>query len=615
MLNRIRQSIVYRIGTLMLLTVLVALSSMVASYVISDAAENDAAAVNLAGSLRAMNYRLAATAPAGDREATRQVADQVAHRLRQVLDISDFVADDTSSAAARYTGVLNHWQQEIRPLVESVAAGQTPMNSLQLATRLEPFIGEVDALVSEYQQIAETKIRLLRVVQLASLFATVLLVYLSLYILHRSVEQPLQQLTDRSMGIAQGNFDLSPLDIDSEDELGVLARTINYMSDEIHATHRDLERRVQLKTAQLQKSHEALDFQYRLARRIGEGPLQGAELEQWLSEFSRLADLENLDLCLMTPEGEAPYEHLVRGFGNSHCDPGDCQVCVSTCGSTVEGDQRTYRFPLEVDKRNYGVLVCSLPQEKELDEEQQQRLATFADSVTAAIAINEREAQERRVALMDERAIIARELHDSLAQSLSYLKIQVTRLTRANRGEQVDREQVQEIIAELKQGLDSSYRQLRELLTTFRLQIGQGGLRGILEQTILSYREQHPQLSILLDYRLDEIPLTPHEEIHLLQLVREASQNAVYHSQGDRVEISLLQGDNHSLEVRIRDNGIGISDAPEKRNHFGMSIMQERASNLDGELTIRRRDTGGTEVSFTFVPDYARNREVIWQEA
>ncbi|WP_444887710.1 histidine kinase [Microbulbifer sp. JMSA008] len=615
MLNRIRQSIVYRIGTLMLLTVLVALSSMVASYIISDAAENDAAAVNLAGSLRAMSYRLAATAPSGDMEATATLSNEVTSRLSRVLSISDFSASDNLRAARNYRKVIGSWEEEIRPLLESIAVGRTSMDSLQLATHLEPFIHDVDTLVLDYQTIAEEKISLLRLVQVASLFAIVALVYLSMYILHRSVEQPLKQLISRSMSIAQGNFNQNRLEIDSEDELGVLARTINYMSDEIHATHRDLAHRVEQKTAQLQKSHEALDFQYRLARRISEGPLAGSELGQWLGEFANVADLNNLDLCLMTPEGEAPYEHLVQGFGNSQCSGSDCRVCVSTCGPSDEGEFRVYRFPLEVDKRNYGVLMCTLPRGNSLDEEQQQRLATFADSVTAAIAINEREAQERRVALLDERAIIARELHDSLAQSLSYLKIQVTRLNRANRSEQVDKSKVKEIITELKEGLDSSYRQLRELLTTFRLQIGPGGLRNILEQSILAYREQHPQITILLDYHLNEVPLTPHEEIHLLQLVREATQNAVYHSQGDMVQISMIQANNQSLNVRIRDNGVGISNAPEKRNHFGMSIMQERASNLNGKLNIQRRTQGGTEVQFNFIPLYARERELVWKDA
>lgn len=615
MLTRIRQSIVYRIGTLMLLTVLVALSSMVASYVISDAADNDAEAVNLAGSLRMMSYQLAATAPAGDVEATRVLADELTLRLERVLSISDFSAGDDVPAAVHYRAVMDDWSLDIRPLLEKVAAGGTSMNSLQLAGSLEPFIRDVDILVSDYQKIAEEKINLLRIVQLGSLFATVLLVYLSLYILHRSVEQPLKQLIRRSRSIAEGDFHTHRIGIDSEDELGLLARTINHMSDVIHANQRDLERRVKRKTAQLQRSHEALDFQYRLARRISEGPLSGRELETWLAEFASVAKLDNLDLCLMTPEGEAPYEHLVLGLGNEQCEPADCNSCVSSCSSTAEGSQRVYRFPLEVDKRNYGVLVCSVAGDSELEDEQQQRLATFADSITAAIAINERVDQDRRVALMDERAIIARELHDSLAQSLSYLKIQVTRLNRAKRNGQMDAEQVEEIITELKQGLDSSYRQLRELLTTFRLQIGQGGLRGILEQSILGYREQHPQISVLLDYRLEEIPLTPHEEIHLLQLVREASQNAVYHSQGNLVEISLVQGDDLAVHISVRDNGVGIGDSPEKRNHFGMSIMQERASNLTGELSIRRRESGGTEVRFEFVPQYAREREILWQSA
>ncbi|QKX15906.1 histidine kinase [Microbulbifer sp. YPW1] len=608
--HRIRQSIVFRIGVLLLLTAFVAISSMVASYVISDAAQHDAEAINVSGFVRAMSYKLASTAQSGDAAATRELADALNKRLNKISTISNFRDSDSSQVARDFHEVKSDWQQEMRPLLEAVASGEHEIDSKELLAAAETFVNKVDRLVLDYQRIAEEKVEFLRIVQLGSLFATITLVYFSMFTLSRSVEQPLRQLIASCREIARGNFRPQLAPLDSEDELGMLTQTIKGMSEVIDQTHRELEDRVEEKTRQLQQSHKVLDFQYRLARRISEGPLNGQEIERWLEEFSALTGLPDLDLCLMTQEGETPYEHLIYGEGNRSCEEQECFSCSHSCGPTEGIEQRLYRYPLEADKRNYGVLVCSLPANQLLHREQQQRLSAFADAITTAITLKERGEHERRVALMGERGIIARELHDSLAQSLSYLKIQVARLSRCTKSEEIDREQVIDITDELKQGLNSSYRQLRELLTTFRLQVSEGGLRDILRRSVEQYREQHPEIDIEFNYELDEIPLTPNEEIHLLQLVREASQNAVYHSWGDHVSISLVPGPGQQVFASICDNGKGISDSPEKRNHFGMSIMQERASNLGGALDIHRRDAGGTEVAFSFLPEYARARQM-----
>jgi nitrate/nitrite-specific signal transduction histidine kinase len=95
-------------------------------------------------------------------------------------------------------------------------------------------------------------------------------------------------------------------------------------------------------------------------------------------------------------------------------------------------------------------------------------LETVARHIGTAINLSHCATRDRRLALLEERATIARELHDSLAQSLSYLKIQVSRLDAALRrpnGAAVARP----IIEGLREGLSGAYRQLREILTTFRL--------------------------------------------------------------------------------------------------------------------------------------------------
>ena len=159
---------------------------------------------------------------------------------------------------------------------------------------------------------------------------------------------------------------------------------------------------------------------------------------------------------------------------------------------------------------------------------------------------------------------------------------------------------------ELKQGLDAAYRQLRELLTTFRLKVDGTGLLSALQTTVKQLSEQSG-MQILLNYQLTDIPLAPHEEIHLLQIIREASQNAVHHSQGSEIMISLQQ-DEQGVHLAVEDNGVGIPQAAEKLNHYGLAIMQERSKHLDGNIQIIARAEGGTGVYFRFMPDYLRQK-------
>lgn len=97
--------------------------------------------------------------------------------------------------------------------------------------------------------------------------------------------------------------------------------------------------------------------------------------------------------------------------------------------------------------------------------------------IGVAVGAERRIEQSRRLALLEERAVIARELHDSLAQSLAYLKIQASRLQGAM-GSPDRNGEAAEILSELREGLSGTYRQLRELISTFRMKREDEGLEA-----------------------------------------------------------------------------------------------------------------------------------------
>ena len=219
--------------------------------------------------------------------------------------------------------------------------------------------------------------------------------------------------------------------------------------------------------------------------------------------------------------------------------------------------------------------------------------------MATAIYLEKQITEEQQQTLAEERTVIARELHDSLAQSLSYLKMQVARMRRLNiEGDQ--KAMHDDILDELSSGLNSAYRQLRELLATFRLKLDTPDLLTALRKTIDEFSERLGQ-PVALDYNLPPQTLSPNEEIHTLQIIREALANAVKHAEANEISVAVLFA-TPAVKVRIQDDGKGLPGTGQPVNHYGMVIMQDRARTLGGQVQVQNRDEGGVAVTLSFVP-------------
>lgn len=239
-------------------------------------------------------------------------------------------------------------------------------------------------------------------------------------------------------------------------------------------------------------------------------------------------------------------------------------------------------------------------------EDTERRLVEVtAQLLSMTMGIQSREQEGRRVALLEERAAIARELHDSLAQSLSFMKIQLSRLQSSTNLQQTGSE-IQAILDELRQGLNNAYGELRELLTTFRVHMDVRGL-GTAVQTAIDEFTQRSSLTITLDNRLVNCRLTVNEEFHILHVIREALANIVRHAMASNVWVALVFQSNGTVMVAIDDDGVGYMHAQgDEPHHYGQAIMKERAFSLGGEIQVMARRDGGTRVRLVFTPKLAQ---------
>ena len=287
-----------------------------------------------------------------------------------------------------------------------------------------------------------------------------------------------------------------------------------------------------------------------------------------------------------------------------YCRDHHCNACLVKPEQydelpTEDNDGRRLLLPIRTPGKLLGTLEIWYPADSGLSETSRRLLETLSDQLATAILLEQQNNEEQQLTLAEERTVIARELHDSLAQSLSYLKMQVARLRRLN----IDGEHKahhSEILDELSTGLNSAYRQLRELLTTFRLKLDTPDLYTALGYTVREFSERLGK-PVPLNYNLPPNTLSANEEIHTLQIIREGLANAVKHAGASEVTVEVLF-ESPKVQARVCDNGKGLPGNGQPVSHYGLIIMQDRARTLGGQVKVSNREEGGVEVSLSFVP-------------
>ncbi|VTP73899.1 Nitrate/nitrite sensor protein narX [Leclercia adecarboxylata] len=373
-------------------------------------------------------------------------------------------------------------------------------------------------------------------------------------------------LVASSQHIEQGRFDTPVPDTDLPNELGLLSRTFNHMATELHSLYRSLEISVEEKTHHLHEAHQQLEMLFTCSQAMNTSKIDShcfRHILQTVREYTGISWL-----ALHTSDGWKMQEGEARQNLETQVLP---VIMLDTRFGELrwQSEQRAVPIPL---------------------------MKSVATMLGRGLFSNQAQKHYHQLLLMEERATIARELHDSLAQVLSYLRIQLTLLKHAVPEEN---DAAQAIITDFSRALNAAYRQLRELLTTFRLTLNQANLPAALQETLDDLQKQ-TRAKLSLDCQLSSLALDAQMQVHLLQIVREAVLNAIKHAQASDIQVNCVTAPDGSHRVNIRDDGIGIGDASEPPGHYGLNIMRERADRLGGTLHFSQPPGGGTEVSVCF---------------
>lgn len=486
------------------------------------------------------------------------------------------------------------WEGGLRP---ALAQG----DAARILAEARPFMVLLDRLATGLQKehVRLQTIDLMQVV--ATMLVVLSLQLLAIYTLRRKVAVPLQELVEATERFRAGNLGIR-VDYQSPDEIGRLAVSFNTMADALAVSHRRLEEEVEQKVHRLAQANAALALLFRSSRTLAQAPAGAWALEELLRRFQELLPGLRLTLC-MQPDPERPAGHLItlNGDGTAEVCAGDnCEVCSSPA------DARQQVYTVRSQGQVMGELRARFGGERDAVEWEAELIQALADHIGSALMLSRQREHENRLLLLAERNTIARELHDSLAQALSFMKLQVARLqTLIQQGE--DCHAVETVADELREGINEAYRQLRELLTTFRLDIG-GVAFGEAVQEAVEEFARRGGVDIRLDADPLAVPLSAAEQIHLVQIMREALANCVRHSSAASARVVFRQ-DGQDVEMVVEDDGQGFSPHAGDVRHHGISIMQERARSIGGALHIESGTTGGTRVLLRFRPGFLAEQQ------
>ncbi len=252
-------------------------------------------------------------------------------------------------------------------------------------------------------------------------------------------------------------------------------------------------------------------------------------------------------------------------------------------------------IPLTSRERSIGILTIYARRARAFSDADQELFMLIGRHVGVAIENSQLAARARELAILEERGLMAQEIHDGIAQSLAYLNLQARRLQEGLQSG--DMPQAMAELDEIRRVIKETYDEARDLLVDFRAKFKEG--EGLLH-TLDRYLEEFGRRAAIRT-RLsagDLGPLPPGTEMPLFRIIQEALSNVRKHAGAREVTVTLASA-GHMLEASVCDDGCGfvLADPPDgDAAHFGLAIMRERAARLGGSVRVESRPGGGTTV-------------------
>ncbi len=605
------------VGTPFLLLIFMA---TVATLWVSWQLDGGAAAVNEAGRMRMQSYRMALSIGTNE---TSQLPEQINefNRSLALLRQGDperplFVPWDTDTNQ-RYAVVENDWAAYQARWIKT---SQTNFADLRADT--VAFASHIDAFVYSIEVHIAQWTALLHLLQISMLATVIVAATVLLYSGYLFVLEPVGQLKQAIENIQEGDFE-ARVECVSSDEFGTLADGFNGMAEHLQSMYKNLEAKVAEKTVLLKEKSDRLESLYEVTALVS----KATSLDALAQDFTKsLAKISHADGVALRWSNQGGQRHLMLAAHGLPAGMIDDEQCIYTgdchCGSaTLDSDFRiipirddssaplkhclkagfetVITLPVRLHQHLMGEVdlfyharIDATPAERSLLEALSSHLASGMEN----LRLN---ALEKEAAVSQERHLLARELHDSIAQSLAFLKIQVQLMREAIKTR--NDTEITKILEEIDVGVRESYGDVRELLLHFRTRANAEDIEPALATTLQKFEHQSG-IKTTLTMQGQGLPLAPDVQIQVLHIIQEALSNIRKHAHASQAWLDVQQQPTWRFEVR--DDGIGFKpDADEfDETHVGLRIMTERAQRIGAHIEVVSTPARGSSVILTLTP-------------
>ncbi|MEZ4591132.1 MAG: DUF3365 domain-containing protein [Chloroflexota bacterium] len=496
-------------------------------------------------------------------------------------------------------------------------------------------IGEVRGGISVLVPMAEVDASLaqgrLALVGTAVLI-TALMTGLLYWLVRRMVVRPLDQLRGAAAAMGQGNYQAN-CTLQTGDELQLLGETFNQMAGNLHQYQDSLHQQISQRTKELNALAE-------MALIISRSQDLKTVLSEALAQALQATDMAGGIIHLVGPSGgvaisvqhgvpPAVVHCMSRAVTSEGCSfwggSHSLQVinlkensylsCQDiTCPAIAHNYQGLIVVPLHSGSQALGTLTLLQREETAVSPEQHQFITCLGNQLGVAVA-NARFQQEiERLAILEERGRIARELHDSLAQTLSWLHLKMDMLTQTL--EEGNILQTRQEAQDVQQVVNQACFEVRESIDGLRIQPADSFSRAVTDYVTEFSRRSRLAVHLSIG---DACRLSPVVEIEALRILQEALTNAYKHAQASEIAVAFHRY-NGAVELSVRDNGRGFEPtAVSPTGHYGLHIMQERAERVAGTFYLESAPNHGTQIIVRLPADQdgtaVRHHTALPQEA
>jgi two-component system nitrate/nitrite sensor histidine kinase NarX len=465
-------------------------------------------------------------------------------------------------------------------------------------------------------------------VTLLAAFGSVAAFLLALYRLRRELITPLARLEDSVAKVCSGEPGAN-LALNDTGVLGGMVSDLDSLNEELSELYEDMDSRVSRHTTRLAQKTASLKILYDVAASIN----QAQNLDELLLRFLRvLKEMVNgvaASVRLEQPDGsmrlagsigvnnEVLREREMLPLALCVCGkaltPGDvlcdnpARHCVRHLKRVMFGHDQIEMIAVPLDYHGELLGMYHVYVKKpgiSGREDILELLQTIGSHLGMAVAKQRSDHEARRLSIMEERTTLAHELHDSLAQTLASLRFQVRLLDDLLKQQHPELPAASKDVQRIRAGLDEAHTELRELLNSFRAPIDQRGLVSALEKLVERFGRE-TGIHVLFQNQCREATLPSAEEMQMLRVAQECLANIRKHAQAHTVRVMLSCRGNGNYSLLVEDDGVGFEDTAKQGSpgeHIGLSIMEERARRLGGQLRIESEVGEGTRIELTYQP-------------